>query len=205
MDPSSPYAMQSLIGLKDKFDVAFACDTDHDRHGIVTQARRAAAAQPLPGRLRSLPVRATVRSGACRAARRQDRRQQQHDRSCRRESRPQLYEVPVGFKWFVDGLRRRLARIWRRRERRRVVPAPRRNGVDDGQRRNCAIAARGRDDGVDRPRSGKRIAGSRTISAIPCIDASTRRRLRRRSDNSPTCRRRRSGRANSPATRSSAY
>src|SRR5438093_692075 len=35
MDPSSPYAMQSLIGLKDKFDVAFACDTDHDRHGIV--------------------------------------------------------------------------------------------------------------------------------------------------------------------------
>src|SRR6059058_4220322 len=35
MDPSSPYAMQRLIGLKDKFDIAFACDTDHDRHGIV--------------------------------------------------------------------------------------------------------------------------------------------------------------------------
>ncbi len=38
MDPSSPYAMQRLIGLKDRFDVAFACDTDHDRHGIVTRS-----------------------------------------------------------------------------------------------------------------------------------------------------------------------
>src|SRR5207249_5715661 len=38
MDPSSPYAMQSLIGLKDKFDIAFACDTDHDRHGVVTKS-----------------------------------------------------------------------------------------------------------------------------------------------------------------------
>ena len=38
MDPSSSYAMQGLIGLKDKFDIAFACDTDHDRHGIVTKA-----------------------------------------------------------------------------------------------------------------------------------------------------------------------
>ena len=37
MDPSSPYAMQRLIGLKDKFDIAFAADTDHDRHGIVTK------------------------------------------------------------------------------------------------------------------------------------------------------------------------
>jgi phosphoglucomutase len=34
--PSSPYAMRRLIGLKDDFDIAFACDTDHDRHGIVT-------------------------------------------------------------------------------------------------------------------------------------------------------------------------
>ena len=38
MDPSSKYAMQRLIGLKDKYDVAFACDTDHDRHGIVTRS-----------------------------------------------------------------------------------------------------------------------------------------------------------------------
>ena len=38
MDPSSSYAMQNLIGLKDRFDIAFACDTDHDRHGIVTRS-----------------------------------------------------------------------------------------------------------------------------------------------------------------------
>ena len=38
MDPSSPYAMQGLIKLKDDFDIAFACDTDHDRHGIVTKS-----------------------------------------------------------------------------------------------------------------------------------------------------------------------
>src|SRR5664279_2222423 len=38
MDPSSEYAMQRLITIKDRFDIAFACDTDHDRHGIVTPA-----------------------------------------------------------------------------------------------------------------------------------------------------------------------
>jgi phosphoglucomutase len=38
MDPSSPYAMQRLIDFKDRFDIAFACDTDHDRHGIVTKS-----------------------------------------------------------------------------------------------------------------------------------------------------------------------
>ena len=39
MDPSSPYAMARLIGMKDRFDLSFACDTDHDRHGIVTKSR----------------------------------------------------------------------------------------------------------------------------------------------------------------------
>ena len=38
MDCSSPYAMAGLIALKDRFDVAFACDTDHDRHGVVTRS-----------------------------------------------------------------------------------------------------------------------------------------------------------------------
>ncbi len=38
MAPSSPYAMQRLIGLKDRFEIAFACDTDYDRHGIVTKS-----------------------------------------------------------------------------------------------------------------------------------------------------------------------
>ena len=37
MDPSSPYAMRRLISLKDQYTIAFACDTDHDRHGVVTR------------------------------------------------------------------------------------------------------------------------------------------------------------------------
>ena len=64
MDPSSPYAMQRLIALKDRYDIAFACDTDHDRHGIVTPQRRPAAAQPLPGGARSTTCSAIARSGA---------------------------------------------------------------------------------------------------------------------------------------------
>jgi phosphoglucomutase len=103
MDPSSPYAMQRLIGLKDRFDVAFACDTDHDRHGIV-----AASSGLLPANhylavaidylFRTRPawradagVGKTVVSSAM------------IDRVAARLHRP-LYEVPVGFKWYVAGL-----------------------------------------------------------------------------------------------------
>ena len=56
MDPSSPYAMQRVIGLKDRFDIAFACDTDHDRHGIVTGSARLAAAQSLSLSRHPLPL-----------------------------------------------------------------------------------------------------------------------------------------------------
>ena len=38
MDPSSPFVMKNLVGTKDRFDIAFACDADHDRHGIVTRS-----------------------------------------------------------------------------------------------------------------------------------------------------------------------
>ena len=72
MDPSSPYAMQSLIDLKDRFDIAFACDTDHDRHGIVT--RSAGLLPPnhyLVGRhLLPLPASAEVEQAMRRSARR---------------------------------------------------------------------------------------------------------------------------------------
>ena len=64
MDCSSPYAMASLIGLKDRFDVAFGNDTDADRHGIVTPQRRAAEPEPLPGGRRSTICSATARTGA---------------------------------------------------------------------------------------------------------------------------------------------
>jgi phosphoglucomutase len=103
MDPSSSYAMQRLIGLKDKFDVAFACDTDHDRHGVVTAGsgllppnHYLAVAIDYLFRHRThwradAAVGKTVVSTAM------------IDRVTRRMDRT-LYEVPVGFKWFVSGL-----------------------------------------------------------------------------------------------------
>jgi phosphoglucomutase len=103
MDPSSSYAMQSLIGLKDRFDIAFACDTDHDRHGIVT--RNAGLLPPnhylsvaifylfqhRPKWSKNAAVGKTLVSS------------QMIDRVAAKLGR-RLYEVPVGFKWFVDGL-----------------------------------------------------------------------------------------------------
>jgi phosphoglucomutase len=103
MDPSSSWAMQRLLALKDRFDIAFGCDTDHDRHGIVTpgaglmptnhylsvaidylfRERHGWSAQAAVGK--------TVVSSAM------------IDRVAERLGR-RLYEVPVGFKWFVDGL-----------------------------------------------------------------------------------------------------
>jgi len=103
MDPSSPYAMQRLIGMKDRFDLSFACDTDHDRHGIVTRSRGllppnhylSVAAfylfQHRPKWRKETAVGKTVVSS------------QMIDRVTAKLGR-RLYEVPVGFKWFVDGL-----------------------------------------------------------------------------------------------------
>jgi phosphoglucomutase len=103
MDPSSPYAMQRLIGLRDRFDIAFACDTDHDRHGVVT--RSMGLLQPnhylsvaiyylfqhRPKWRQDAAVGKTVVSS------------QMIDRVTAKLGR-KLYEVPVGFKWFVEGL-----------------------------------------------------------------------------------------------------
>ena len=103
MDPSSPYAMQRLIGLKDQFDIAFACDTDHDRHGIVT---RSAGLLP-PNHYLSVAVlylfqhRPKWRKEA--AVGKTVVSTQMIDRVAAKLGR-KLYEVPVGFKWFVDGL-----------------------------------------------------------------------------------------------------
>ncbi len=103
MDPSSAYAMQGLIALKDKYDVAFACDTDHDRHGIVTATSGlmppnhylSVAVDYLfhnrPGWKANAAVGKTVVSSAM------------IDRVSARLGR-RLYEVPVGFKWYVAGL-----------------------------------------------------------------------------------------------------
>jgi len=103
MDPSSPYAMQRLIGLKDRFQIAFACDTDHDRHGIVT---RSAGLMP-PNHYLSVAIdylfqhRPNWRKEA--AVGKTVVSSQMIDRVTAKLGR-KLYEVPVGFKWFVDGL-----------------------------------------------------------------------------------------------------
>jgi phosphoglucomutase len=103
MDPSSSYAMQRLIGLKDRFDIAFACDTDHDRHGIVTASGGlmppnhylAVAIDYLFRHRTGWRADAAVGKTAVSSA--------MIDRVSQRLGRT-LYEVPVGFKWFVSGL-----------------------------------------------------------------------------------------------------
>lgn len=103
MDPSSPYAMESLIGMKERFDIAFACDTDHDRHGVVTRSAGlmppnhylAVAIDYLFGhRPRWSPDAAVGKTIVS---------SQMIDRVAARLGR-KLHEVPVGFKWFSDGL-----------------------------------------------------------------------------------------------------
>jgi phosphoglucomutase len=103
MDPSSSYAMQRLIELKDSYDVAFACDTDHDRHGIVTRS----SGLLLPNHYLSVLIDYLFRH---RPEWRGDAAVGKTlvstaliDRVAKRLGR-RLHEVPVGFKWFVDGL-----------------------------------------------------------------------------------------------------
>lgn len=103
MDPSSPYAMQSLIDMKDKFDISFACDTDHDRHGIVTKSVGLLPPnhylpvaifyllQNRPHWSKTAAIGKTLVSS------------RMIDKVTAKLGH-KLYEVPVGFKWFSDGL-----------------------------------------------------------------------------------------------------
>jgi phosphoglucomutase len=103
MDPSSVYAMQNLLRLKDKFDIAFACDTDHDRHGIVAPS---CGLLP-PNHYLAVAIdhlfRHRSRWRADAAVGKTVVSSQMIDRVTARLGR-KLYEVPVGFKWFVAGL-----------------------------------------------------------------------------------------------------
>lgn len=103
MDPSSPFAMQRLIAMKNNFDISFACDTDHDRHGIVTKSAGllnpnhylsvaiAYLLQNRPQWAKTTAVGKTVVTT------------QLMDRIATKMGR-KIVNVPVGFKWFVDGL-----------------------------------------------------------------------------------------------------
>src|SRR6185295_16262100 len=103
MDPSSPYAMQRLLDIKDRFDIAFACDTDHDRHGIVTPGAGlltsnqylAVAIDYLFRNRPQWPAHVAVGKTVV-STRLIDLVAERLDRK--------LVEVPVGFKWFADGL-----------------------------------------------------------------------------------------------------
>ena len=103
MDPSSPYAMRRLIDLKDRYDIAFACDTDHDRHGVVAKScglmppnhYLAVAIDYLFGHRPQWRADAAVGKTVVSSA--------MIDRVAARLGR-RLDEVPVGFKWYVDGL-----------------------------------------------------------------------------------------------------
>jgi phosphoglucomutase len=103
MDPSSPYAMQGLIKLKDKFDVAFACDTDHDRHGIVTKSKGLLP----PNHYLSVAINYLFQHRTQWSSEASVGKtlvsSQMIDRVAAQLGR-NLYEVPVGFKWFADGL-----------------------------------------------------------------------------------------------------
>ena len=107
MDPSSPYAMQRLVAMKSLFDIAFACDTDHDRHGIVTPGAGLLASdhylasaidflfQHRPDWGQHPQTRAAVGKTVVSS--------RLIDRLTARLGR-QLVEMPVGFKWFAAGL-----------------------------------------------------------------------------------------------------
>ncbi len=102
MDPSSPYAMARLVALKDRFDVAFANDTDADRHGIVAGA----AGLMNPNHFLSAAVAYLYRNRDWRpevAVGKTLVSTSMLDRVAGELGR-RLVEVPVGFKWFVDGL-----------------------------------------------------------------------------------------------------
>jgi phosphoglucomutase len=103
MDPSSSYAMQRLIGLKDHYDVAFACDTDHDRHGVVTRSSGLLAPNHYLSVLIDYLFRQRTRWDGAAAVGKTLVSTALIDRVAKRLGR-KLYEVPVGFKWFVDGL-----------------------------------------------------------------------------------------------------
>ena len=103
MDPSSSYAMSSLIALKDRFRIAFACDTDHDRHGIVTPGAGLLPANDYLSVAIFYVLAHRPQWGPRAAVGKTIVSSRMIDRVAAKLGRT-LYEVPVGFKWFVDGL-----------------------------------------------------------------------------------------------------
>jgi phosphoglucomutase len=103
MDPSSPYAMQRLIALKERFDIAFACDTDHDRHGIVTPTQGLLPPNHHLCAMIDHLFHHRPQWGTQAGIGKTVVSTQLIDCVAARLGR-QVFEVPVGFKWFTAGL-----------------------------------------------------------------------------------------------------
>ena len=103
MDPSSRYAMQRLVGLKDRYDIAFACDTDHDRHGIVTRSVGLLPANHFLSVAIDYLFQNRPSWGATAAVGKTVVSSTMIDRVAARLGR-RVFEAPVGFKWFAAGL-----------------------------------------------------------------------------------------------------
>ena len=180
MDCSSPYAMARLVGLKDRYRVAFANDPDSDRHGIVTPSAGlmnpnhylAVAIDYLLTHRPDWPADAAVGKTAG---------QQRHDRSRREQAGPPAVRSARGLQVVCACIVRRLVLLRRRGERRRQLPAPRRQRVDDRQGRTDHEPAGRRDHRAHRPGSGRALRRAHGANSVrPTTPASTHRRRRNR-------------------------
>ncbi len=159
MDPSSRFAMARLVELRDRFDLALGNDADADRHGIVVPGAGLHEPQPRPRGRHRLPVRRGARLGRGRR-RRQDAGVVLDHRPRRGRPRPAAGRGPGRVQVVRGRARRRLDRVRRRGERRGVVPAPRRHGLDHRQGRDHGLPARGRAHGADRAQPGGGVRGA---------------------------------------------
>ena len=157
MDCSSPYAMAGLVALKDRYQVAFANDPDSDRHGIVTPS----AGLMNPNHFLAVAIQYLLTNrpewSAKSAVGKTLVSSSMIDRVVEKLGR-QLYEVPVGFKWFVPGLTRRFRLFWRGGERGCEFSSPQQHRVDHRQ---------GRTDYGSSCRRDHRSNGKRSRSALP--------------------------------------
>ena len=154
--------------MKDRFDIAFACDTDHDRHGIVTKSAGLLPPnhylsvaifylfQHRPKWRKEAAVGKTVVSS------------QMIDRVTAKLGR-KLYEVPVGFKWFVDGLLDGSLGFGGEESAGASFVSSGWQRLDDGQRRNRPGFARGGDHGADGPRSRRNLPRTHARVRRACL------------------------------------
>ena len=168
MDCSSPYAMASLIGLKDRYAIAFGNDPDTDRHGIVTPSAgllnpnhylAVAISHLFQNRPEWRPDAAVGKTLVSSAM---------IDRVAGSLGRP-LAEVPVGFKWFVDGLLSGAYGFGGEESAGASFLRPRRQRLDDRQRRHHPGPAGRRDHGQDGPRPRRALRGPDRAVRRPCL------------------------------------